>query len=325
MVGTLGRALLFRFMVKSTAASHPSPFGHRFAFTILDDTDDSTVANTRPIYDLLTELGLRTTKTLWPLACPEGSRDYFAGQTLADADYLAFCRDLHERGFELTWHGATMESSERDRTEAGLARFHELFGFYPAVHANHGQNLENIYWGQKRYHTPILRWFARLTMPHTAFCGEVPGSPYFWGDVCVEHFRFVRNFTFREINTRKRDPHMPYRLEGTPFANYWFSSSDAPDAAAFKTLVTRASLDRLCAEGGVCILSTHFGKGYVKDDRVDSEIADTFRYLASLPGWFVPVSRILEHLLGEARQRMTGPALRRLELAHVIDRIRGKL
>ena len=48
------------------------PQGKRFAFTIVDDTDVATVANVKPLYDLLHELGFRTTKTVWPLGCPEG-------------------------------------------------------------------------------------------------------------------------------------------------------------------------------------------------------------------------------------------------------------
>ena len=39
------------------------PNGKRFAFTILDDTDVATLANVRPIYRLLEEVGMRTTKT----------------------------------------------------------------------------------------------------------------------------------------------------------------------------------------------------------------------------------------------------------------------
>lgn len=49
------------------------PEQKRFAFSILDDTDDATVENVKPVYDTLMEYGFRTTKTAWPLDCPEGS------------------------------------------------------------------------------------------------------------------------------------------------------------------------------------------------------------------------------------------------------------
>src|SRR6185436_5946929 len=52
----------------------PFPGGARFAFTVMDDTDVATVENIRPIYRLFESLGMRTTKTVWPVACPEGSR-----------------------------------------------------------------------------------------------------------------------------------------------------------------------------------------------------------------------------------------------------------
>ena len=46
------------------------PGDARFAFTILDDTDDSTLENVKPVYDCLRSHGLRTTKTVWPVDCP---------------------------------------------------------------------------------------------------------------------------------------------------------------------------------------------------------------------------------------------------------------
>src|SRR5690606_40955769 len=56
----------------STAPPEPErwPQGKRFAFSIIDDTDVATVANVRPIYRLLERLGLRATKTVWPVSCP---------------------------------------------------------------------------------------------------------------------------------------------------------------------------------------------------------------------------------------------------------------
>ena len=39
------------------------PTGKRFAFSVLDDTDDSTLKNVEPVYAMLRSYGLRTTKT----------------------------------------------------------------------------------------------------------------------------------------------------------------------------------------------------------------------------------------------------------------------
>lgn len=40
------------------------PEGRQFAFSILDDTDDSTVENVKPVYDIFSSLGMKTTKTV---------------------------------------------------------------------------------------------------------------------------------------------------------------------------------------------------------------------------------------------------------------------
>lgn len=44
------------------------PDGKRFAFSVFDDTDGGTTANLRPVYQLLDELGIFVTKSVWPLA-----------------------------------------------------------------------------------------------------------------------------------------------------------------------------------------------------------------------------------------------------------------
>jgi len=302
------------------------PGGKEFAFSILDDTDDATVENVAPVYDLLHALGLRVTKTVWPLDCPEGSTHYFAGSTLADPEYRRFAQELQDRGFELTWHGATMESSTRERTQRGLEVFKEVFGHYPSLHCNHGQNAENIYWGAARYRNPLLRlvYKAALGRRAHAFAGEIEASPYFWGDLCREHFRFVRGFTWRTANTLDGDPVLVYRLSATPYVNCWFSTSDAADVKAFNRLLTRESVDALRANGGVCIVSTHLGKGFARHGRVDAQVEDTLRYLARLPGWFAPVSEILEHFVrAAARLDRSVAAQSWHELRHVADRLRG--
>lgn len=307
----------------------PFPDGARFAFTILDDTDDATVENLAPVYDLLTELGFRTTKTAWPLDCPEGSPLYSAAETLANAEYLAFVRDLAARGFELAYHGATMESSPRARTEEGLRVFESLLGATPKIYCNHGQNLENIYWGAARYRAAPIRLpvaVAARLLGKPRFTGHVPGSPYFWGDLCKARFRFVRNFAFSTLNSGAIPPYGPYRLKSTPWVQYWFNTADAPDAGRFKMLVTQQGIRQLAESGGVCILSTHLGKRFARNGRVDPEVEDTLRYIATLPGWFRPVSEILEYLLtGRPDVMLTPWAQWQLEWRHVADRVRDRV
>ena len=303
------------------------PEDKRFAFSILDDTDDSTVENVKPIYDLLHELGFRTTKTVWAANCPEGSRLFFAGQTLQNRDYLNFVLELKQRNFELAWHVATMESSKRARTIEALEFFYNEFGYYPKLHCNHGHNLENIYWGTRRYRNPLFRQIVRTVNKQLdQFVGEDESSPYFWGDLCKQHFRFVRNFTFSELNMLKCDPHMPYHLEDRPYVNYWFSTADAPDVTRFNQLLTKDKLDQLSNERGICIISTHLGKGFVRNGRVDKDVRSTLEYLAKLDGWFVPTSDILELLL---KQGSNGKISRLgqlgMEWRHLLDHARQRI
>src|SRR5262249_3541559 len=172
----------------------PFPDGKRFAFTVIDNTDVATVENVAPVYALLERLGMRTTKTVWPLRYADGESNFASSQTLDDPEYLAFNLDLQRRGFEIASHGATMESSARDRTLAGLERMRSTFGGYPIVHANHANNRENLYWGSDRLDDALVRAAYRLTIrgPDN-FEGHVEASPYWWGDVARQRIPYVRN------------------------------------------------------------------------------------------------------------------------------------
>jgi hypothetical protein len=301
------------------------PDHKRFAFSILDDTDDATLKNVKPVYDALRERGFRTTKTVWPLDCPEGSRIFFAAETLQNKPYRDFVHELADDGFEVAFHGATMEPSRRERTIRALEFLKEEFGYYPRLYCNHGHNRENLYWGHKRFQTTVLRQLSRLARrePSEYFAGDVEGSDYFWGDLCKERITYVRNFTFNRINLVAVDPGTPYRLPQTPFVNYWFSTADAPDVDAFNRLLTVERIDQLEREGGVCIVSTHLGKGFCQEGKLNSDTTDVLRYLAGKPGWFAPVSDVLDYLLkfrpssGELswRERL------QLEYRFVIDKI----
>jgi hypothetical protein len=281
----------------------PLPGGKRFAFTVLDDTDVATLDNVRPVYRLLEEIGMRTTKTVWPVGCPEGSRDFSSSETLDDGPYRDFLVDLASRGFELTWHCATMESSQRERTVAGLERFRDVFGHYPRIHVSHSFNRENLYWGTSRVDLPILRWLARSlgASAEDYFQGHVEGSPYWWGDLCARHITYARNLTYNHINTAAVNPTMPYRDPARPLAPWWFSSSDAEDADEFAELVHPRNQQRLEEEGGICIVATHLGKGFYDGRRIHPVFEERIRRLAKRPGWFVPVGQLLDWLRNQRR------------------------
>ena len=90
----------------------------------------------------------------------------------------------------------------------------------------------------------------------------------------------------------------------------------------FNRLLTRERIDALEREGGVCIVSTHLGKGFEKDGKLNAETDQIFRYLAAKSGWFAPVSDILDHLLrGHKHPSLTYFQQLRLEFRFVIDKI----
>jgi hypothetical protein len=282
------------------------PGGARFAFTIMDDTDNATVANVQPVYRLLESLGMFVTKTVWTVRCEEGSEVFGAAQTLDDPDYLDFVVDLNRRGFEIAFHGATMESSTRDRTTRALTRFTELFG-PPKVHANHSVNRENLYWGIDRIDNPLLRAAYGAVLGHADdfYQGHVPDSPFWWGDLCAAEITYVRNLSFEEVNLRRVNPSMPYTDERRPYAPWWFSASDAENVDAFVDLMSVKNQTRLESEGGVCIVATHLGKGFCVTGEVRQDVRKLLVELAARRGWFVPVGPMLDEL----RRRRTGGSL----------------
>jgi len=303
------------------------PGGARFAFTIIDDTDVATRENAEPFYRLLYELEMRATKTVWPLGCPEGSPNFSLSETLEDPDYRAFVQELQRQGFEITWHGATMETSRRERTIQGLTRFREIFGHYPSVHANHAHNRENLYWGPDRVDARWLRWLlARVGSRDPNFYqGHVEGSPYWWGDQASQHIRYMRNLTFNDINTLRHNPSMPYRDPRRPLVRRWFSASDAEDVRAFNRLISERNQDKLEREGGACIVATHVGKGFAVGGRVNARTRFLLERLASRNGWFPTVGELLDRL--ERRNpsgEMPRAEWRRMQWQWALDLIRRK-
>lgn len=306
------------------------PDGATFAFTILDDTDDATVDNVGPVYALLRDLGMRTTKTVWALDTPRDRQGpYFAGETLQNEAYRTWARQLAADGFEIAFHNASMGSTRRERTIMALELLEREFGEAPTLHCNHGQNLENLYWGPDRY------GLAPIRVLYSAYCavqgeprmqGHDPDSEFYWGDVARERLRYVRAFAFARLNCAEIPPGRPYRDPKKPLVPRWFNTADAPNVHSFNRLVTRRSIDALASSGGWSIVSTHLGKGFCRGGRIDPGVRDTLEYIAELPGWFVPASRLIDHLwtsLGPMDLDAMGRI--RLEVGHLVDRARFRL
>ncbi len=305
----------------------PWPARSRFAFTIFDDTDLTTLTNGRPVYDLLTDLGLRTTKSVWPLA-PYG-RGRVGGQTCEDPDYRRWVTSVQDAGHEIGFHNATDEPSTRDRTILALDRFRELFGHDPRVGADHSGNLEAMYWGPHRLsgvRASLYAGFERTLRPHRRQgTGHVPTSPYFWGDVLRDRVDYWRNFTFAAIDVLDPCPVLPYHDPRRPYVPWWFASTHTPTASALVEALSPERLDELEASGGACILYTHLGAGAAPGGVLDPHVRSAFEDLASRPGWFAPVSEVLDHLRSEGRGGLLGDGARRhIEWRWIADQTRAR-
>jgi hypothetical protein len=282
------------------------PAGKKFAFTIVDDTDFSTVSNTAPVYEFLLDCGIRPTKTVWPLR--PARKGLTGGGTLEDPDYRSWIERLQLSGAEVALHGVADGTSERRRVLRGLEHFRSVLGREPTIHTNHVGQGEAIYWGSARLDAP-LKWLYhsyRSLRVTREYDGASLRSPRFWGDLCRSRIRYVRNFVFNEINTLHADPLMPYHDPQRPYVQWWFSASNGATPAEFSSLISEANQDRLMEEGGACIVYTHLGQGF---HPLPADFRRLVRRLGKSDGWFVPATQLLDfigrhkgwHTVGEER------------------------
>jgi hypothetical protein len=272
------------------------PNKKRFAFSIVDDTDLATVANVSPVYECLVTSGLRTTKTVWTIAPAEPIR--IGGATLDDPGYLNFILRLKAQGFEIASHGASSHGVTRVDNARALSLFQQRIGHYPTLHCNHYINRDGLYWGRARLSCFSHRLLYDLAnfRKDRRFEGHVVTSPFFWGDLAQQHFRYVRNFVFDDINLLHAPGNVLYYDADRPLVNGWFTSTRAPDLKSFLTAVSDVNQQRLEDEGGVCIIYTHFGSGFVTNGILHPAAQRLIQQLGARPGWFVPATELLDYL-----------------------------
>lgn len=289
----------------------PWPEGKRFAFSVFDDTDFETIANVGIIYSFLQETGLLTTKSVWPIKGQHTPT--IGGDTCEDPQYLAWVKRLQASGFEIAVHNATYHTSTRQETLNGLKKFHDEFGHWPRSMANHADCQENIYWGDSRL-TGINRFLYNILTRGKRlrfYRGHVEGDPLFWADYCQQYITYVRNFVLKDINTLKQCPFLPYHDPQRPYVNYWFAACEGAAAHSFNTALAEENQDRLEAEGGACIMYTHFANGFYVHGHLDKRFKQLIKRLAQKNGWFVPVSCLLDYL----KQRIGGHTITPAERA----------
>ncbi|MGA8213700.1 MAG: hypothetical protein WB799_08900 [Candidatus Sulfotelmatobacter sp.] len=301
------------------------PENKAFAFSIFDDTDSQTLQSGKPVYSLLAEYGFRTTKSVWPILGRETSPDH--GMTCQSPDYLAWAQGLQSQGFEIGYHMATSHTSERSDTLRALDQFAQYFGHDPVTMANHYFCEENIYFGDRRVSGANRLIYNLLTgfRNRGRSRGHMVNDPLFWGDLCRSRLKYVRNFTFAEINTLKACPFMPYHDPERPYVNLWFASSEGKEVRAFNQRLSEAQQDQLESEGGACIMYTHFGLGFCDDGLVDARFQSLMQRLSRRNGWFVPVSTLLDYILSVRGPSVISPENRRkLERKWLLHKVRHR-
>ena len=299
------------------------PGGKDFAFSVFDDTDLETVDNVGGVYSFLKESGFLTTKSVWPLSGEDEPR--IGGDTCENAHYLDWVKGLQADGFEIALHNVTYHTSSRQTAMGGLERFRQAFGDWPRSMAHHAECGESLYWGDWRLSG--IRRFVYNVLTRGAmrnkFRGHVEGDPLFWGDLCRERIRYVRNFVFPGINTLKACPYMPYHDAQRPYVRYWFASSEGATVDSFNKTMCESNQDALEAEHGCCIMYTHFANGFWGEGRPEKRFETLMKRLSGKRGWFVPVSTILDYLKDLAGGHVISDnERRRLETRWLLHKLR---
>ncbi|MBI5118517.1 hypothetical protein HZA56_18780 [Candidatus Poribacteria bacterium] len=322
LVATIAAIVALAFFTKKLSIQEgpayqvsPFPYGKNFAFTITDDPDHTKLQKVKPVYDFLVKNGFKTTVAVWVLEAkrsnglPDQENSHSESDTLQREAYRKYILWLKEKGFEIAIHTVSEGNDRREDTVRGYEEYKKIFGENPKINIMHSNNLENIYWGSKVITNKYLQWF----MEHVAgtiypkvkfpFEGEVPGSPYFWGDILREKTKYVRLWGTDDINTLKFNQTMPYHDPAKPYVEYWFSFSDGYNVRFFKQLISDENIERLVKERGASIVYTHFAAGFTLKTKegkyeIDPSFSEQMEKIARhKQGWFVPASNLLDRLL----------------------------
>jgi hypothetical protein len=285
------------------------PDGKEFAFTIFDDPDLDTVENVAAIYPFLRDLGLRTTKAVWSVRGDGIPK--VGGATCEDQQYLQWMLHLKEQGFEIALHNVTYHTSQREETARGIEAFYRLFGHYPYCMANHTGCHESMYWGGARV-SGIQRLIYNVLnlnlMGENPYQGHIEASPLFWGDLCRDKIKYVRNFSLGDINTLNACPAMPYHDPVRPYVNYWFAVSEGPNIDSFNAMMSDENQEKLVREGGACIMYTHLASGFLEHGRINKRFEVLMERISRMNGWFVPVHVLLDYILKTRGDHCITPA-----------------
>ena len=291
------------------------PGSYSFGFTIVDDTDNSKLEYIKPIYDYLTEIGMRGTRALWV----RDSDGYWGrkGDTTNRTDYRDYCVELQDLGFEIAMHTPSGDDDTREQIIWGFNRFKEIFGDYPYNYVMHSSNKENFWGGENNF-------------------GHDPHSPYYCIDIIRDMGCNVEgDILHGGLNIFAHRNRLRHSMFSIPsFYRFWL-----PDKYTFLDGVNKRDLEELENERGVSIVSTHFASSYSDvfyngtweeanpstfsaynstygwntsfTYRLNLSVKEKFDHIASLGGWYVPVKAILQRWddIGQVDVRNSGGCL----------------
>lgn len=275
------------------------PHPYRAGFCITDDTDTATLESVRAVYDVLADLGVFATKTVWafppeePCGIPGLPASILRGITLADPDYRRYCVGLGQRGFEVALHGASAGNNRRATIQRAFALLDELVPRSP-VYICHAKNADNPYWQDKVVARGPLRALLSLYGRGHRCSGEDPASPYYWGDLCRERVRYIRLLRTRNLDTLAANPAMPYFEREKPFVNGWFSATKR----SFRDATATVALDALESAWGLTVLYQYLCRYFdpaTRRPQVDF-LADAARLASRSRVWKAPTGVILDRL-----------------------------
>ena len=268
----------------------PFPPGKQCVLSITDDTDYFQFATTKPVYDLLNRFGARVTKTVWVFDDPKSTPEK-EGLSLTNRTYKDWVLEQKRYGHEITLHSAASGDDPRDRTLAAYDSLEAMLGELPRLEIFHKANKEAFYWGAERLPSGVLRRLYEARMSGR-FEGNKPESEYYWVDRARSLIRYVRTYTFNDIDTWAVNPSMPYEDPSTPEAPLWFASSNGRWGQDFVRLATPANLDRLKEAHGVSIIYVHLATGFDTPEAMSAMA----RCAGDADVEFVPAGELLDRL-----------------------------
>ena len=123
---TVGTDLLPRLVRLSRA-----PWGHDFAFTIVDDPDGTTGKSSAWFYDYLHQHGMKTTRAAFAYSAGKRGADWRDPGYLDSDEYREWLLDLQRKGFEIAMHSPSDRKDEREKMIEAYQGFREIFGHTP--------------------------------------------------------------------------------------------------------------------------------------------------------------------------------------------------